>query len=170
MAPNERSQTNVSKPAVCFSQPRSKYPKRKIVPTTISPKENKNEMKDHGVVEKMKRFIPCNNELLLQISLRLIFNLTFDAELRAHMNECGMIPKFVEILKAPGFRALILKILYHLSQEDKLKATFTYTECIPLCFQLIIHCPEPIVGKELVALAINLTTNSRNSEIMAQEG
>lgn len=86
------------------------------------------------------------------------------------MNDCGMIPKLVEILKAPGFRALILKILYHLSQEDKLKATFTYTECIPLCFQLVIHCPEPIVGKELIALCVNLTTNGRNAEIMAQEG
>ena len=80
-----------------------------------------------------------------------------------------MIPKLVEILKAPGFRALILKLLYHMSQEDKLKATFTYTECIPIVYQLIIHCPEPIVGKELVALAVNLTTNPRNAEIMAQD-
>ena len=73
-------------------------------------------------------------------------------------------------MKAPGFRALILKLLYHLSQEDKLKATFTYTECIPLVYQLIIHCPEPIVGKELVALAINLTTKPSNAEIMAANG
>lgn len=80
-----------------------------------------------------------------------------------------MIPKLVEILKAPGFRALILKILYNLSQEDKTKATFTYTECIPLVYQLIIHCPEPIVGKELVALAVNLATNTRNAENFAQE-
>jgi len=53
-----------------------------------------------------------------------------------------MIPKLVEILKAPGFRALILKILYQLSIEDKTKASFTYTECLPLIYQLIIHCPE----------------------------
>ena len=76
----------------------------------------------------------------------------------------------MEILKAPGFRAMILKLLYHLSQEDKLKATFTYTECIPLVYQLIIHCPESIVGKELVALAINLTTKPSNAEIMAANG
>ena len=78
-----------------------------------------------------------------------------------------MIPKLVEILKAPGFRALILKILYQLSIEDKTKAQFTYTECIPLIYQLIIHCPEPIVGKELVALAVNLTVNQRNAESLA---
>ena len=85
------------------------------------------------------------------------------------MCEKGMIPKLVEILKAPGFRALILKLLYHLSLEDKTKATFTYTECIPLVYQLIIHCPEPIVGKELVGLAINLSTNTRNAERFAQD-
>jgi hypothetical protein len=34
---------------------------------------------------------------------------------------------------------------------------------------LIIHCPEPIVGKELVALAVNLSTNGRNAERFAQE-
>jgi hypothetical protein len=41
--------------------------------------------------------------------------LTFDAEIRMQVNDSGMIPKLVEILKAPGFRALILKLLYHLS-------------------------------------------------------
>ena len=131
--------------------------------------ENKVEMIECNIVDKLNRFIPCNNQLLLQIALRLLFNLSFDAEIRNTINDNGMIPKLVEILKAPGFRALILKLLYHMSQEDKLKVTFTYTECIPIVFQLIIHCPEPIVGKELVALAVNLTTNPRNAEIMAQD-
>ena len=54
---------------------------------------------------------------------------------------------------------IFIKLLYHLSLEDKAKATFTYTDCIPLVYQLIIHCPEPIIGKELIALAVNLTTN-----------
>jgi hypothetical protein len=110
--------------------------------------DNKTEMKERGLAAKLTRFIPCNNQLLLQIALRLI-------------------PKLVEILKAPGFRALILKLLYHLSQEDKLKATFTYTECIPIVYQLIIHCPESIIGKELIALTVNLTTNPRNAELLA---
>jgi len=35
---------------------------------------------------------------------------------------------------------------------------------------LIIHCPEPIVGKELIALAINLTTNQRNADMLAGDG
>lgn len=131
--------------------------------------DNKSEMKDLGVIDKLNRFIPCNNQLLLQVALRLLFNLSFDEEIRLQMQEAGYIPKLVEILKAPGFRALILKLLYHLSLEDKIKATFTYTECIPLVYQLIIHCPEPIVGKELVALAVNLATNPRNAERLSQD-
>ncbi|CDW81512.1 kinesin-associated protein 3 [Stylonychia lemnae] len=131
--------------------------------------DNKTEMKEQGIIEKINRFIPCNNQLLLQIALRLLFNLSFDEEIRMQMAEQGLIPKLVEILKAPGFRALILKLLYHLSLEDKTKATFTYTECIPLVYQLIIHCPEPIVGKELVGLAVNLATNTRNAERFAQD-
>lgn len=86
------------------------------------------------------------------------------------MNDQGMIPKLVDTLKTPGFRAQIIKLLYHLSLEDKAKATFTYTDCIPLVYQLIIHCPEPIVGKELIALAVNLTTNQRNADMLAGEG
>ena len=129
--------------------------------------DNKTEMKELGVIEKLNRFIPCNNQLLLQIALRLLFNLSFDEEIRFQICDKGLIPKLVEILKAPGFRALILKLLYHLSLEDKTKATFTYTECIPIVYQLIIHCPEPIVGKELIALAVNLSTNGRNAERFA---
>jgi len=121
--------------------------------------ENKNEMRQLGIVDKLNRFVPCNNNLLLQITLRTLFNLSFDQEIRMEMNEKGMIPKLVDILKAPGFRSIIIKLLYHLSLEDKAKSIFTFTDCIPLVYQLIIHCPEQIVGKELIGLAINLTTN-----------
>ena len=86
------------------------------------------------------------------------------------MNDQGMIPKLVEILKTPGFRAQIIKLLYHLSLEDKSKATFTYTDCIPLVYQLMIHSPEPIIGKELIALAINLATNQRNADMLSSDG
>lgn len=67
--------------------------------------ENKNEMREQGIIEKLNRFIPCNNTLLLQIALRTLFNLSFDQEVRIKMADAGMIPKLVDTLKAPGFRA-----------------------------------------------------------------
>jgi hypothetical protein len=99
-------------------------------------------MKDLNIIEKLDRFVPCNNQLLTQLALRLIYNLSFDGEIRGQMNDKGFIPKLVELLKVPNYRAILLKILYHVSQEDKAKATFTYTECIPLVYQLVIHFPD----------------------------
>lgn len=49
--------------------------------------ENKNEMKENGIIEKLNRFIPCNNTLLLQIALKTLFNLSFDQEIRIQMND-----------------------------------------------------------------------------------
>ena len=60
--------------------------------------------------------------------------------------------------------------MYNLSLEDKSKAIFAYTDCIPLIYQLIIHSPEPIVSKELIALAVNLATNSNNADMFANDG
>ena len=78
-----------------------------------------------------------------------------------------MIPKIVELLKVAQYRSILLRIMYHLSSDDKIKNTFAYTSCIPLVYQLIIHFPNPIVGKELMALAINLTTDGKCAEIMS---
>ncbi len=109
------------------------------------------------------------HSVLKQMVLRLIFNLTFDATFRESMDKSGFIPSLVDILKmVPAHRALVLRILYQLSQDDKTKATFTYTECLPLVYQLIIHFPQPKVGFELVALAVNLSTNSKNAAILAE--
>jgi len=40
--------------------------------------DNKSEMRDLKIVDKLNRFVPCGHQLLLQIALRLIYNLTFD--------------------------------------------------------------------------------------------
>ncbi len=34
---------------------------------------------------------------------------------------------------------------------------------------MIIHFPEPIVGNELVSVAINLAANKRNAEMITEE-
>jgi Kinesin-associated protein (KAP) len=78
-----------------------------------------------------------------------------------------MIPKLVELLKVAQYRSILLRILYHLSSEDKIKNTFAYTSCIPLVYQLIIHFPDQVIGKELISLAINLTTDPKCAEIIS---
>jgi hypothetical protein len=130
---------------------------------------NKDEMIELDIMKKLNRFIPCQNALLTQTALRLLFNLSFDNEIRERVSAIGMIPKLVELLKVAQYRSILLRILYHLSSDDKIKATFAYTSCIPLVYQLVIHFPDPIIGKELIALAINLTTNKTNAALISKD-
>ena len=72
--------------------------------------------------------------MLQQLSLRLLYNLSFDKEIQKQVEANGIIPILVDLLKTTAFRGLIIKIMYNLSKDDKCKAAFTYTECLPLVF------------------------------------
>jgi hypothetical protein len=79
----------------------------------------------------------------------------------------GAIARLVDIMKKPNFRHVSLKLLYHISMDDKCKSMFTYTDCIPIITNMVTNFPEQNVDKTLIALAINLSNNTRNAEIMA---
>ena len=79
----------------------------------------------------------------------------------------GAIARLVDIMKKPNFRHVSLKLLYHISMDDKCKSMFTYTDCIPIITNMVTNFPEQNVDKTLIALAINLSNNARNAEIMA---
>ena len=44
------------------------------------------------------------------------------------MLKSGFVPKLINLLKTPTFRAKTLKLLYHLSVDDRCKSMFTYTD------------------------------------------
>lgn len=130
--------------------------------------ENKDAMVELALVEKLVRYVRCSHDKTVQMALKLLFNLSFDPALRELLVKNSLIPKLVELLKKPPFRALSLRILYHLSMDDRCKSMFTYTEAIPIVMQLVINFPQNMVAKELAALAVNLSHNGRNAELMCQ--
>jgi hypothetical protein len=70
---------------------------------------------------------------VVSAALRLLMNLSFDAELQQQMVKAGLIPHLVELLgKNEEHRVLVLRLLYHLSIDDKSKSLFTFTDAIPL--------------------------------------
>jgi hypothetical protein len=107
-------------------------------------------------------------------------------DVREQIMRCGMVPKLINLLKTPSFRARTLKLLYHLSGihsclplfnfasdvyrmgtsvDDRCKSMFTYTEGVQLVFGMIVNFPQPTLARELAALTINLTLNPRNAEL-----
>ena len=94
-------------------------------------RENKNEMAEARIVERLSKFIPCENQMLLNVSIRLLLNLSFDTALRQEMVQQNLIPKLVPLMRQPGHVQSVLKLLYHLSMDDACKSLFTYTEAVP---------------------------------------
>lgn len=79
------------------------------------------------------------------------------------------MPKIVDLLKVANYRFLSIVILYLLSLDEKIRFTFAYTDCMGLIVKLMLHFPEPLLGKELIALAINLSLNQRNADLVSEE-
>uniref|UniRef100_A0AAR2LF23 Kinesin-associated protein 3 n=1 Tax=Pygocentrus nattereri TaxID=42514 RepID=A0AAR2LF23_PYGNA len=93
--------------------------------------ENKNDMADTDTVEKLAKLVPCEHEDLLNVTLRLLLNLSFDTGLRSKMVQVGLLPKLTTMLGDETQRHLAMRILYHISMDDRFKSMFAYTDCIP---------------------------------------
>lgn len=128
-----------------------------------------NVKEDKGAVSKLIKFISSEHEAILITTLKLMLNLSFDIELQQQMVKFGSIPKLVELIPNENYRPIVLKILYHLSMTDKYRSLFNFTDAIPMIMKLILETPgDQFVGKELLALAVNLAGNQRSAEMMAE--
>jgi Kinesin-associated protein (KAP) len=67
-------------------------------------------------------------------------------------------------------KGVVLGIIYHLSMDDRVKSMFTYTDCITSIVTMILENTDDKVPLELVAVAINLALNKRNSQLMCEGG
>ncbi|XP_063840518.1 kinesin-associated protein 3-like isoform X4 [Scylla paramamosain] len=130
--------------------------------------ENKDDMADLNIVEKVSRLVSTDNSDLLNVTIRLLLNLSFDAGLRAKMIKVGLLPKLVSLMSEERHQQAVLAVLYHLSVDDKCKSMFTYTDCIPTVMKLVLNSPEPMVPLELMALAVNLAANKRNAQLICE--
>lgn len=57
--------------------------------------ENKNNMATKGIVEKLSVLLDSPNADLVNVTLKLLFNLTFDTKLRNKMIKIGLLPKII---------------------------------------------------------------------------
>lgn len=72
----------------------------------------------------------------------------------------------VDLIRDIRFQPVVLGILYHLSIEDGHKSLFTYTDAIPIILDMLMSVNDLRQAPELIALAVNLTQNQRNAEVM----
>uniref|UniRef100_A0A8C2X972 Kinesin-associated protein 3b n=1 Tax=Cyclopterus lumpus TaxID=8103 RepID=A0A8C2X972_CYCLU len=128
--------------------------------------ENKNDMAEVDTVERLARLVPCDHEDLLNLTLRLLLNLSFDSGLRAKMVEVGLLPKLTALLES--LWCVSMRILYHISIDDRFKGMFVYTDCIPQLMQMLYEHGEEDTEAELISICINLAANKRNAQLMCE--
>ncbi|XP_028283091.1 kinesin-associated protein 3-like [Parambassis ranga] len=130
--------------------------------------ENKNDMAEVDTVERLARLIPCEHEDLLNLTLRLLLNLSFDSGLRGKMVEVGLLPKLTALLGDENNGQIVMRILYHISIDDRFKGMFSYTDCIPQLMHLLYKHSEEEMEGELISICINLAANKRNAQLMCE--
>jgi hypothetical protein len=130
--------------------------------------ENKNQLIEKGIVEQIVPLCSKEDPRTVLLALRVLYNLSFDEPVRHTLAESGLLKTLVDLLKAPPFRQYVLKLLYHFTADDRCKNLMTYyEECMTMLLQLVVAFPEPLVGKELVALVVNLATHPLAATQMA---
>lgn len=130
-------------------------------------RDNKDEMYELNIVEKLPRLLQSQKDLV-QVTLKLLFNLSFDARLRAKMIRVGFLPKLVTFLSDDKHHEIVTKILYHMSLDDKIKSMFTYTDCVPVVTDMLLLNLNQKSDPDLIALGINLALNKRNAAMMIE--
>ncbi|KAF7654529.1 hypothetical protein LDENG_00068530 [Lucifuga dentata] len=131
--------------------------------------ENKNDMAEVDTVERLARLVPCEHEDLLSLTLRLLLNLSFDSGLRAKMVEVGLLPKLTALLGDENNRQIAMRILYHISIDDRFKGMFVYTDCIPQLMQMLCEHADVEMEAELISICINLAANKKNALLMCED-
>ncbi|KAI4810175.1 hypothetical protein KUCAC02_019016 [Chaenocephalus aceratus] len=114
--------------------------------------ENKNDMAEVETVERLARLVPCDHDDLLNLTLRLLLNLSFDSGLRAKMVEVGLLPKLTALL----------------GDENSRQGMFVYTDCIPQLMQMLYEHGEEDTEAELLSICINLAANKRNAQLICE--
>lgn len=134
-------------------------------------RENKTEMARLNIVSAMDYFLSVDDDDVVETSLRFLFNLSFDPQLRDALVQNNMVSKCVSIFKRAPCRPACVRMLYNISMDDRYKdaAADGLTAAAPLVATLLARS-QGAVDAELLALAINLAASALNAEVMTTGG
>lgn len=134
--------------------------------------ENKDMIvQSEGTLSRLVHLASHQNTYIALLTLRVLYNFSFDENVRSSLVESGFVRQLVDLLKNPPFRHIVLRLLYHFSMDDRCKSLLTYyQDCMVMLLQLVVHFPEARVGKDLVALCVNLATHPRAADLMVESG
>lgn len=81
----------------------------------------------------------------------------------------GLLPTFVQFMSSGDEHSVVVKILYHMSVDDKVKNYFAHTDCIHLLIDLLLLNLNKESDTDLIALGINLALNKKCAQKMCEQ-
>lgn len=133
--------------------------------------DNKDVMATPETLSRLVQLAQCENVRVALLALRVLYNFSFDEALRGQLAESGMVQLLVNLLRNPPFRHIVLRLLYHFSMDHRCRSLMAYQrDGMVMLLQLVVHFPEARVGKDLVALVVNLASHPGAAEVMVGSG
>jgi hypothetical protein len=118
----------------------------------------------------MEKILLIDHEGLLNLSMRLLLNLSNDEAFRLSAMRMGLLKGVVNLMSGslmnPELLFISEQVLYMLSVDDRSKPMFSYTDCVTLVLKLVLESKGDRVGTELAALGINLTLDEQNAQVI----
>jgi hypothetical protein len=142
-------------------------------------KENKDEMLAYSEIlaGHLERLLDSSHKPLQSLTLRLIINLSHDISFRHYFIKHAIFPKIVSMLVGNICIVITIQVLYQFSIDEKNRNVSGFTECIPYVkffinpklIRMILEYKGDRIDKDVMALAINLSTVSKHRQILAED-
>ncbi|CDI98223.1 kinesin associated protein 3 [Echinococcus multilocularis] len=130
--------------------------------------ENIDEMIKNKVVEELVGLLAFAQPLLIRLTLRLLYNLSFSQDLRASMVIQGLPKALVPLLADSSQHDVALLILYQLSTEDRYRGLIASSGCLPLLMRSILGNTEGASDVKCLGLLINLACDRRAARSLGE--
>ncbi|XP_028966834.1 kinesin-associated protein 3 [Galendromus occidentalis] len=133
-------------------------------------KENIEDIAQTAALDKICQIIPSEETEIATMTLKLIHNLSFNADTRCRLVSCGVLPKLVSHLAAtnrPSMRSQVLKILILIAEDSRFLSHFAYTDAAHVVLGLILETEGPC-SSELTLIAQSLASSLSCAQIICE--
>ncbi|XP_016380631.1 kinesin-associated protein 3-like [Sinocyclocheilus rhinocerous] len=121
------------------------------------------KMRNKNIVHLLVKSLERDNEELLVLVVSFLKKLSIFLE-----NKNDMIFFLIFSVGDDTHKHIAMRILYHISVDDKSKSMFAYTDCIPQLMQMVFEHGEERIDTELISFCINLAANKTNAQIICE--
>ncbi|ESN90663.1 hypothetical protein HELRODRAFT_70921 [Helobdella robusta] len=131
--------------------------------------ENKDNMVKLNTVESLASILAgSKNEDLINVSLRLLLNLSFDGSIRHQIFQNDMLKMLMDLLKSDLNRPIVLCLLYNLTVNKRNCLHFVESDCCQVLMKLLMAEKERNKFEiETLGLCVNLASNPTCADVLS---